>query len=453
MADKQRISLVETRTLDAAGNDPAPRQLIRYQFGNHLGSASLELDDQAQIVSYEEYAPYGSSTYQAVRAQTETRKRYLHSGKERDNESGLYYYGARYYSTWLARWISPDPADTSHQGNRYGYVDANPIAYTDPNGLWSWPWEKPVEAQRGLQTKTLEATIIAKAHAGVAPQELQADIDAYEASRREDFFARKDTSTKSPDIRDFTRALAPTTFQNVRRNDPVASAKVPHGVEKLYARGAQDELAVKGANVAKKVVEYGGTAATIAGDIGLAGVQVGVQGIKSIGVNAVEKQLVKEATEQTVEEATVRASINIVERATEIHSQLATKLSKIAAEKTTVAVARSIVDGSERIVVAVNTRKAYDLLRTGVIALGKNEVLGHAPSVLNSWFRRVWGFTNRHAEELALRTAREAGAKGGEIATATASGCWRCQSIINRVNRLLNEKWVHLNPDPKVVPK
>src|SRR5262249_12495851 len=40
MDDRQRITLVETRTIDSAGNDRAPRQLIRYQFGNHLGSAS-----------------------------------------------------------------------------------------------------------------------------------------------------------------------------------------------------------------------------------------------------------------------------------------------------------------------------------------------------------------------------------------------------------------------------
>ena len=46
------------------------------QFGNHLGSTRLELDEQAQIVSYEEYFPYGSTSYQAVRSQTETPKRY-----------------------------------------------------------------------------------------------------------------------------------------------------------------------------------------------------------------------------------------------------------------------------------------------------------------------------------------------------------------------------------------
>ena len=63
-------------------------QLIRYQFGNHLGSASLELDEQAQLISYEEYHPYGSTAFQAGRSQTETPKRYRYTGKERDEERG-----------------------------------------------------------------------------------------------------------------------------------------------------------------------------------------------------------------------------------------------------------------------------------------------------------------------------------------------------------------------------
>src|SRR4029077_6235472 len=87
--DQQRIALVETRTLDTSGGDPAPRQLIRYQIGNHLGTVSLELDYEAEVISYEEYAPYGSTTYQAVRSQRETPKRYRYTGKERDEESGL----------------------------------------------------------------------------------------------------------------------------------------------------------------------------------------------------------------------------------------------------------------------------------------------------------------------------------------------------------------------------
>ena len=58
---------------------------MRYQHGNHLGSAMLELDDAANVITYEEYFPYGSTSYQAVRSQTETPKRYRYTGKERDD--------------------------------------------------------------------------------------------------------------------------------------------------------------------------------------------------------------------------------------------------------------------------------------------------------------------------------------------------------------------------------
>ena len=132
--NSQRIALVETRTLDMAGNDPTPQQLIRYQFGNHLGSASLELDDQAQIITYEEYTPYGSTSYQAVRSETETPKRYRYTGKERDEESGFYYHGARYYASWLGRWTAVDPAVLVDGVNAYRYVLNNPVKFWDPNG-------------------------------------------------------------------------------------------------------------------------------------------------------------------------------------------------------------------------------------------------------------------------------------------------------------------------------
>ena len=129
--EEQRIALVETRT---EGDDDAPVQLIRYQFANHLGSASLELDDQAGIISYEEYTPYGSTAYQAVRSQTEAPPRYRHTAKERDEESGFYYAGARYYAPWLGRWQSADPAGIADGTNLYGYCRANPIRHRDATG-------------------------------------------------------------------------------------------------------------------------------------------------------------------------------------------------------------------------------------------------------------------------------------------------------------------------------
>ena len=126
MDDKQRIALVETRT---QGNEPGvPAQLIRYQFGNHLGSASLELDDQAQIISYEEYTPYGSTSYQAVREPDRRRRSAIGTrARSGTRKSGLYYHGARYYAPWLGRWMSRDPAGLVDGTNLYAYARNNPL--------------------------------------------------------------------------------------------------------------------------------------------------------------------------------------------------------------------------------------------------------------------------------------------------------------------------------------
>ncbi len=132
MDDRQRIALVETRT---QGTDSSPAQLIRYQFVNHLGSASLELDQAGQIISYEECYPYGSTSYQAVRKDIQIPpKRYRYTGMERDEESGLGYHGARYYTPWLGSWISCDPAGAIDSYNLYAFCRHNPIVFVDLEG-------------------------------------------------------------------------------------------------------------------------------------------------------------------------------------------------------------------------------------------------------------------------------------------------------------------------------
>lgn len=133
MDDKQRIALVETRT---QGNDAAPQQLIRYQFGNHLGSASLELDTTGELISYEEYYPYGCTSYQAGRSVAEVNlKRYRYTDKEREEETGMYYYGARYYLPCLGRWISCDPLGADDGLNFFQFVRCNPINKRDSAGF------------------------------------------------------------------------------------------------------------------------------------------------------------------------------------------------------------------------------------------------------------------------------------------------------------------------------
>ncbi|MGH8537918.1 MAG: RHS repeat-associated core domain-containing protein [Gammaproteobacteria bacterium] len=155
MDDKQRIALVETRT---QGSDGSPEQLIRYQFGNHLGSASLELDAAGHIISYEEYYPYGSTSYQAGRSAAEVSlKRYRYTGKERDEETGFNYHGARYYAAWVGRWLSADPIGITETLNLYEYVEGNPIRRSDLSGMGFWGdvWEGLKGAARGIAEPVL----------------------------------------------------------------------------------------------------------------------------------------------------------------------------------------------------------------------------------------------------------------------------------------------------------
>ncbi|WP_123424166.1 RHS repeat-associated core domain-containing protein [Pseudomonas brassicacearum] len=112
---------------------PAAGQL-RYSLDDHLGSSSLELDDQAWLISQESYFPYGGTAWTASRSAVEADYRTIrYSGKERD-ASGLYYYGHRYYAPWLQRWISPDPAGAVDGLNLYCMVGNNPLRYTDQHG-------------------------------------------------------------------------------------------------------------------------------------------------------------------------------------------------------------------------------------------------------------------------------------------------------------------------------
>jgi RHS repeat-associated protein len=134
MDDKRRIALIETCTSEHGKVLAFPDSVKRYQFANHLGSASLELDGRCALLTYEEYSPYGNSTFQAGASAEVSLKRYRYTGKERDEENGFTYHGARYYTPWLARWTACDPSGLKDGPNLYGYVRNNPIILHDPSG-------------------------------------------------------------------------------------------------------------------------------------------------------------------------------------------------------------------------------------------------------------------------------------------------------------------------------
>ena len=108
---------------------------VKYQIGDHLDNDIIVVDDTGKLVSIEEYTPLGETIFGNF-----AKKRYRFTGKERDDESRLYYHGARYYAPWLGRWMSCDPAFLNLDSksaptiNPYAYVENRLNVAFDPDG-------------------------------------------------------------------------------------------------------------------------------------------------------------------------------------------------------------------------------------------------------------------------------------------------------------------------------
>lgn len=120
----------------------------RYSLVDHLKSCTLELADDARIISQETYYPFGETAWFAGAGVVEASyKTIRYSGKERD-ATGLYYYGFRYYMPWLQRWLNPDPAGDVDGLNLYRMVRNNPVRWVDRDGLAPTPDNKPIVPAR-----------------------------------------------------------------------------------------------------------------------------------------------------------------------------------------------------------------------------------------------------------------------------------------------------------------
>jgi RHS repeat-associated protein len=97
---------------------------------DHLGSTNLMTNSAGEIVEETRYLPFGAVIFRGD-------EKFLYNGKELD-KTGLYYYGARYYDSFLRKFTQPDsviPSVYDPQSlNKYSYVKNNPYKYIDPSG-------------------------------------------------------------------------------------------------------------------------------------------------------------------------------------------------------------------------------------------------------------------------------------------------------------------------------
>ena len=133
--------------------DPdAYEKLQFYYHPDHLGSSSYITNLDGEVVQHIEYVPFGEVFIEERNSIWNTP--YLFNAKEFDEETGLYYYGARYYDPRLSLWMSVDPIsnydplnsenylDGEHNGGIYNYANLNsyiycyqnPVKLVDPNG-------------------------------------------------------------------------------------------------------------------------------------------------------------------------------------------------------------------------------------------------------------------------------------------------------------------------------
>ncbi|MEW5745818.1 MAG: FG-GAP-like repeat-containing protein [Nitrospirota bacterium] len=111
-----------------------PANDTRFYHADHLGSSNIITKSDGTKSEEMYYYPYGATRVESGT----TPVRHKFTGQEQDDETGLYYYGARYYDPHIGRFISPDvivqdPSDPQ-VFNRYSYARNNPLLYTDPTG-------------------------------------------------------------------------------------------------------------------------------------------------------------------------------------------------------------------------------------------------------------------------------------------------------------------------------
>ncbi|MEJ6061070.1 RHS repeat-associated core domain-containing protein [Aliivibrio salmonicida] len=124
---------------------------------SHTGNVQKVIDGSGNIVANYQYTPYGQASGDAFTLQP-----FGYSTKRSDFESGLVYFGYRFYAPHLGRWLNRDPLQEEGGINLYAYVNGDPLGYVDPDGRE--PWDSlPVEAYMPDNTKLYVEQSIKKA--------------------------------------------------------------------------------------------------------------------------------------------------------------------------------------------------------------------------------------------------------------------------------------------------
>ena len=121
------------RRVAAANQEPdSYGELAYYYHSDHLGSTSYITNSDGEVSQHVEYIPFGEVFIEELSSSAKLNTPYLFNGKELDEETGLYYYGARYYDPRTSLWLSTDPMELKYPNiSTYAYCANNPVKLVD----------------------------------------------------------------------------------------------------------------------------------------------------------------------------------------------------------------------------------------------------------------------------------------------------------------------------------
>ena len=134
-----QVRKAQARAVSRSFKDPDNYENLQFFYHpDHLGSSSFITNLDGEVVQHIEYVPFGEVFIEERNNVWNTP--YLFNAKEFDEETGMYYYGARYYDPRLSLWMSTDPLQEHRLDfSSYSYCLQNPIILVDPDGKREWP--------------------------------------------------------------------------------------------------------------------------------------------------------------------------------------------------------------------------------------------------------------------------------------------------------------------------
>lgn len=156
-----------------AGPNPQAEPAIIFYHPDHLGSTNVVTDEEGALLSETVYYPYGAPRHEHAATPQPFDPNYRFSDRERDDESGLQYFGARFHLASIGRFMSFDNwAQNVDVTGAYAYARNNPLRYVDPHGT------DPVPTKDGETSIEDDALAPIKHTAKAAPTIVKKTADA-----------------------------------------------------------------------------------------------------------------------------------------------------------------------------------------------------------------------------------------------------------------------------------